>query len=195
MTIETHIQTAPIQSRSRVHARRRGARSSAVEDEIAAIAGSDLAALRVRWREIFGANVSPKLGRDFLTRVLAFRIQLSAYDGLDHRIERALERIAGGEDPLVATAMPQEQRYKPGIVLAREWRGEMQHVEVLAEGYAWKGQRFASLSAVARAITGTNWSGRAFFGLRMRGSRIGLKEPREKPDPAASGQKMGGAHG
>jgi hypothetical protein len=60
---------------------------------------------------------------------------------------------------------------KPGAILVREYKGEMHQVTVLEEGYAWQGQTYASLSAVARAITQTNWNGFVFFGLRQAASR------------------------
>ncbi len=58
------------------------------------------------------------------------------------------------------------RRLKPGTVLGREWNGQMQRVAVLADGFAWNGKTYPSLSKAAFAITGTRWNGPKFFGLR-----------------------------
>jgi Protein of unknown function (DUF2924) len=60
---------------------------------------------------------------------------------------------------------------RPGTVLAREWNGQMHRVAVLADGFAWNGKTYASLSKVAFAITGTRWSGPRFFGVREKLSK------------------------
>ncbi len=62
-------------------------------------------------------------------------------------------------------------RLKPGSHLIREWRGEVHRVTVLDDGFDYRGTRYASLSQIARAITGARWSGPLFFGLRNTGSR------------------------
>jgi hypothetical protein len=64
-------------------------------------------------------------------------------------------------------------RLRPGTVLGREWNGDMHRVAVLADGFAWNGKTFASLSAVAGAITGTRWNGPKFFGLGEHSARGG----------------------
>ncbi len=71
--------------------------------------------------------------------------------------------LAAGRDPEVP--YPEDRRLKPGTFLVREHGGVQHRVMVLEEGYAWNGKTFASLSAVAKAITGTNWNGQRFFGL------------------------------
>jgi hypothetical protein len=60
---------------------------------------------------------------------------------------------------------------KPGTLLVREYKDEMHRVAVMAEGYAWKGRTYSTLSAVARAITGANWNGYVFFGLKKKGEK------------------------
>ena len=59
-------------------------------------------------------------------------------------------------------------RLSKGSKLFREWHGETHEVLVLDKGFAWRGETYPSLSAIARAITGTNWNGWAFFGLKRR---------------------------
>ncbi len=82
-------------------------------------------------------------------------------------MQRKLERLAAaidqGEPVRSLTAI---DRLRPGMSLERGWRGETHHVTVLADGFAYRGQRYRSLSQIARLITGTRWNGPAFFGLR-----------------------------
>src|SRR5438105_3492927 len=54
---------------------------------------------------------------------------------------------------------------KAGAMLVREWKGKVEQVMILEEGFAWNGQTFRSLSQIAKAMTGTNWNGHRFFGL------------------------------
>lgn len=68
---------------------------------------------------------------------------------------------------------------KTGTVLAREWKGKLERVMVLEDGFAWNGQTFGSLSQVAKAMTGTNWNGHRFFGLRQ-GKTVVTGEARER---------------
>ena len=70
-----------------------------------------------------------------------------------------------------ATRKPVTTDIPPGTILAREWNGRMQRVAVLADGFAWNGNTYSSLSKVAQAITGTRWNGPKFFGLREKPPR------------------------
>jgi hypothetical protein len=87
--------------------------------------------------------------------------------GLSKAASRFLDQVAidleAGREP--SLPYPAEQRLKPGVVIMREHNGVHQRVMVLDEGFAWNGKSFGSLSAVAKAITGTNWNGQRFFGL------------------------------
>lgn len=67
-------------------------------------------------------------------------------------------------------------RMKPGSRLVREWRGKTHDVLVLEDGFEWNGERRRSLSAIAREITGTHWSGPRFFGLKPRPMPFGGEE-------------------
>jgi len=79
-------------------------------------------------------------------------------------LTRIADELEQGKEASIAPVL--EQRIKPGTVLIREHGGVMHRVTVLAEGYAWGGENYPSLSAVAKAITGTSWNGYAFFGLK-----------------------------
>lgn len=116
---------------------------------------ADLQELQLEWERRYGA-APPLRSPDLLRRVLAWRIQAAAEGGLD-RITRRL--LAGDTVP--------ESLLAEGTVIAREWQGVRHKVEVAAGGFLYRGERWKSLSQVARAITGTRWNGPRFFGLRQ----------------------------
>ena len=104
-------------------------------------------------------------------RVLAYRLQSDAFGGLDKSIQRIL-RSKKDDD----AAAPFDRRapqtregvgLKAGALLVREWKGRLERVMILEEGFVWNGQTFGSLSQIAKAMTGTNWNGHRFFGLRQ----------------------------
>jgi len=106
-------------------------------------------------------------------RVLAYRIQARAFGDLSAMTVRRLRSLqdAGAHSAPApfANRSPATREgvdLRPGALLAREWRGRLERVTVLSEGFAWNGDTYASLSMVAKAITGTSWNGHRFFGLR-----------------------------
>ena len=103
---------------------------------------------------------------DLLFRALAYQIQVKALGGLDRASERLLDRLAEAEDPTPVLASLRQRRIKPGSELIREWAGSIHRVVVVENGYAYAGQTYGSLSEIACLITGTNWNGPRFFGLR-----------------------------
>jgi hypothetical protein len=145
--------------------------SDALGAEIASLRDLDLPALRRRWRVVFGKKAPEHLSRSLLQRILAYRVQAQALGDLDRETVRFLDRLAKekGSGPI---PVPEQRSMKPGTLLVREWEGTVQRVTVLEEGIAWNGATYRSLSEVARAITGTNWNGPRFFGLRTR-KRVG----------------------
>jgi hypothetical protein len=136
-----------------------------VEDEIARLRGLDRAGLQARWRTMFGRRPPAQLPRHLLLRVIAYRLQADVHGDLDAASSRYLHRLAragaGSSGPI-----PEPSSVRPGAVLVREWDGVLHRVMALDEGFAWDGTTYRSLSQVARAITGTRWSGPRFFGLR-----------------------------
>jgi hypothetical protein len=103
-----------------------------------------------------------------LFRVLAYRLQAGVLGDLDGESQRLLDRSVSPEDAgqRAVELARRTVNLRPGTMLAREWNGQMQRVAVLADGFAWNGKIYPSLSKVAFAITGTRWSGPKFFGLR-----------------------------
>jgi hypothetical protein len=143
-------------------------RGAAIEIEIADLRGLDLDGLRARWRSLTGRTAPAHLPKTLLLRVLAYRVQAAALGDLDKSTARLLDRIANEarSGKRVEVPVPDRAGLRPGTVLVREWEGTPQRVMVLADGFAWNGGTYASLSKVARAITGTRWNGPRFFGLR-----------------------------
>jgi hypothetical protein len=99
---------------------------------------------------------------------VACRMQEDALGGLAPELRAHLADLAArlASDPNAPLMAP--RRIKPGTRLIRDWRGERHQVTVLDDGFAYRDERYGSLSAIARAITGTRWSGPAFFGLKTR---------------------------
>jgi hypothetical protein len=138
--------------------RQRWSDPAAIEAEIAHIRSLGIDALRRRWRAVFGRTPPAVLSKDFLGRMLAFRLQERAFGGLDRESLRFLDGLARhGGSP--------RRHLKPGTVLVRDYQGARHTVTVAADGFDWQGTTYASLSAIARAITGTAWSGPRFFAL------------------------------
>jgi len=131
---------------------------AAVAAEIERVRSLSGDALRRRWRAVFGRPVPQHLTADLLRRMIANRIQEEAFGTLDRASLKLLDGLAG------RTSRP-ERNLKIGTVLVRDYRGRRHTVTVAPEGYVWEGQRYSSLSAIARAITGTAWSGPRFFAL------------------------------
>jgi hypothetical protein len=138
--------------------RRHSTDPAAIEAEIAHLRSLALDALRRHWRLLFGRTPPAALSKDLLGRMIACRLQEQAFGGLDRESLRFLHGLArhGGS--------PRRQ-LKPGTVLVRDYQGQRHTVTVVSDGFDWQGTTYASLSAIARAITGTAWSGPRFFAL------------------------------
>ena len=123
--------------------------------------------LKGQWRELFGTE-PPPFNRPYLQSRLAYRIQELAYGGLKPetraRLEVLGEQLDGGN--VVLRRVRADSRPLAGTRLVREHAGVEHAVTVLVDGFEWEGRPYRSLSAIARAITGTRWNGWAFFGLK-----------------------------
>jgi hypothetical protein len=131
----------------------------------------DRTALRELWREVFGNIPHPGLRREILIPILAYRLQERAHGGLKPSAQKRLKALAedfiNGKKPgNGATVQP-----RAGTRVVREWQGKLHEVAVLENGFEYNGRTYRSLSKIAREITGTRWSGPAFFGMRKRESR------------------------
>ena len=137
---------------------------------LAALADATMAELKDQWSALFGAE-PPPYSRKFLESRLAYRIQELAYGGLKPETVKRLEALGEQIDGknITLRRIRQEQRPITGTRLLREWQGVEHVVTVQRDGFEWQGRPYQSLSAIARAITGTRWNGWTFFGLRARG--------------------------
>ena len=146
---------------------------NSLDIEIARLRDLDVGELRARWQAVFGRRAPPHLPRHLLFRVLAYWLQADRLGDLDTESKRLLDG-PGSPENAAQCAVDLRRRaahLRPGTVLGRELNGEMQRVAVLADGFAWNGKTYPSLSKVAFAITGTRWSGPKFFGLRDKPSK------------------------
>lgn len=149
---------------------------TSIGDEIAHLRGLDLKGLRSRWQSVFQRPPPHHLPRHLLFAIIAYRIQVDRLGELDHETRQILDRtdVKNGGETISARLVSFDQKrieLTPGTVLVREWDRRSQRVMVMADGFAWNGQTYDSLSKVAFAITGTKWNGPRFFGLRDKKDR------------------------
>jgi hypothetical protein len=137
--------------------------------QIAALKKADTPALKARWRELFDAE-PPPYNRRFLESRLAYRLQELAYGGLSTDTMARLAAIGAEIDAGRGKGAKKAIGDRPvsGTRLIREWKGVEHHVTVRDADFEYQGRPFKSLSAVARAITGTRWNGLVFFGLKAQ---------------------------
>ena len=134
--------------------------------EIASLSQLGIDELRERWKAMYGKAPSRGIGRSFLTRAIAYRLQERAYGGLKPSTRRLLARVAEETSTGCSAQKPQIRKAQSGTILIREWQGNAHRVTMLDDGVSFNGKRYRSLSEVAREITGSRWSGPRFFGLR-----------------------------
>jgi hypothetical protein len=159
-------------SRNRVKKPARvGYSSEDLARDVTSLPTLDTAALRQRWKALFGADPSPHFGRSVLVSAISYRIQEKTLGGLKPATQRLLDRIAEGRSE-VARERAANRRASAGTVLIRRWRGVTHRVVVLEDGVVYRKRRYGSLSEVARVITGTRWSGPLFFGLWRRDQEV-----------------------
>ncbi len=120
--------------------------------------------LQQHWRELFGREPSPGMRRAHMIPILAYRAQEKAFGGLRESTLRILRELALGIDGNAQAAY----RPKSGTRYVREFNGKLHEVTVLDSGFEYQGEAYRSLSEIAKAITGTKWSGPAFFGLNKK---------------------------
>jgi hypothetical protein len=181
--------------------------------EIGRLERASLDELRLYWRNQWGRLAPAHVPRGLLFRLMAYRIQAEAFGDLDRNSVKTLDRLGraaasdgGAADASAARRKPGRPAravgpspfiLKPGAVLTREWRGRIERVMALEDGFAWNGKAYPSLSAVAVAITSVKWSGqRFFFGAKGRdvGSEgRGARSPRSKRDSSDRPPGLGAA--
>ncbi len=133
-------------------------RKTEVEREVATLGDLPRKALAGRWRSAYGAPPAADISAPLMRKALAWEIQAKAFGGHKPKTLSLLKAKRGDAPKTVSV----------GTRLVRAWNGATYEVEVLESGYRWRGAIWTSLSAIAREITGTKWSGPRFFGLAKR---------------------------
>jgi hypothetical protein len=129
---------------------------------------SGIASIRDAWQRRLGESSPAIQSADLLLRLLAWRLQVETYGGLDEITARQLSLMATALTNDTDTSVPAVASLETGTILIREWRNTEHRVLVQDGGFEYQGKRYQSLTVIARAITGTNWSGPRFFGLAPR---------------------------
>jgi Protein of unknown function (DUF2924) len=137
-----------------------------INDVLAILKSAPIADLRSEWRAIFRTEPPSAFGPDLLRRSLAQHRQERGFGGLSGRARRELERAIYTLKHKKSGRIEVARRIKIGAVLVRQWKGQTFRVTVADRGFVFNGETFASLSEIARKITGTRWNGPRFFGLR-----------------------------
>ena len=158
----------------------RGADPGQIAAKLATLSNMKRADLRAEWRRLFRSNPPRKIRGDLMVLAIAWKIQVKARGGLTAAEKRRLVRIATDLKAHGGFSKNSTIQVKQGLKLVREWRGETHDVLVLEDGFEWNGRCWRSLSAIAREITGTQWSGPRFFGLQ------------HKPEPFSRGSPADG---
>lgn len=123
------------------------------------------------FRSLYGREPPRQISRPLLVLAVGYRMQEKTFGGLKPKVRRILERTAEDIAADRSVTVAPSRVLKPGMRLMREWRGTSHEVSVVEDGVVFRGERYRSLSEVARIITGTRWSGPAFFGLRQRAKK------------------------
>ena len=136
---------------------------------LAALKTMSVKELKAEWSKLMGSE-APNNSSQFMIQRLSYRIQELAFGGMSKPLVRTLDALADAyEGKKVRKSVIADPRNPIiGTRLIREWNGTEHTVTVKKDGFDWQGQRFKSLSAIAKTITGTSWNGYRFFGLRQK---------------------------
>ena len=146
------------------------------DDDFQDLRQANAAALRKLWEDAHGIPPPRGLGRELMIRAISWKRQEKQHGGLAPAVKRELARLARQLERSGDLDMERQPTLKTGTRLIREWHGRTCHVTVLEDGFQFEDRRYASLTQIARDVTGTNWSGPRFFGLRQRSrkSKVGV---------------------
>jgi hypothetical protein len=140
--------------------------ATACREALSRLPEFNLGELRQQWRGLYQTQPPPNLSRELLLRAVAHRMQELALGGLRPERQRQLRQFAQQLNESQEGQIRPRPELKPGTRLVREWQARSYDVLVLDDGFSWQNTRYRSLSAIARKITGTAWSGPLFFGLK-----------------------------
>ena len=122
------------------------------------------------WRQLFKKEPPPEIRKDLMLRIVGHRLQEQEFGGLSDAGCRRLRQLATTFEADPSAVVSNRPPIRPGTRLVRQWKEQVHVVEVETEGYEYRGARYENLSEIARLITGTRWSGPAFFGLKAKPS-------------------------
>jgi len=139
---------------------------ASIEMDIPALEGMDKRELHTQWQRHCSSQAPRYLSRDLLIRMIAYKIQERSHGGLKQSTKRKIRTLARQLERQGNKSFNPGISLKPGAKLVREWQGRAHTVIVLEDGFDYIGQRYGSLSQIAKKITGAHWSGPRFFGLK-----------------------------
>jgi Protein of unknown function (DUF2924) len=142
-----------------------------ITETLARLSATTIFELRGEWRRLHRASPPMRLSRDILMRAITYKLQERPLGGLSRSILRKLEGLNIGSEASNTKKPLPPISLKAGTRLVREWRGVTHTVLVHANSFEWNGRRYRSLTIIAYEITGANWSGPRFFGLRKCAGR------------------------
>jgi hypothetical protein len=134
-----------------------------IADLLVKMPSLDKPRLRELWQQSFNRPAPPRLRRELMLPILAFRIQELYQGGLPAQTQGKLKETIG---MLRTPSHDIPRRSRPGTRIVREWKGKVHEVTITDSGFEYEGETFKSLSPIACQITGTHWSGPAFFGTK-----------------------------
>jgi len=140
-------------------------RKSDPSELIAKLQTRSLTELRAEWRRLYRVHPPKRLSHDLLELSVAWKLQEKLFGGHSASLNRQIAELARTIETKSDLAKTRAVTIKPGARLLRSWGGETHEVVVVEDGFLWKGRTWRSLSAIAREMTGTRWSGPRFFGL------------------------------
>jgi hypothetical protein len=155
-----------------------------VDKEVAAMQRMTVNQLRDKFAEVCGETTNGR-NKQWLIKRIAWRMQANLYGSLSAAaIQRARElanfadlRLTAPRSGTSAAVAPtprvagaDKRLPMPGTVLTRAYRGRVLQVEVVPDGFSFEGERYKSLTAVAKKVTGSHWNGYLFFGLQKKGA-------------------------
>jgi hypothetical protein len=168
----------------------RGSKHTSFEAEIARLGDLGLAELRIKWQDLYGRTAPRFFRRKLLVRGLAYQMQVKVYGGLPEATKRQLREIAAAARDGTFEAADLEPRIRPGTKLIRTWKKATHEVLAVEDGFILRGQRYTSLSTIAKTITGTSWNGWRFFGLNRPKERADrdVRGKFRRPEPTRNGK-------
>lgn len=140
-------------------------------EKIASLSAMDRAALLKLWGETYQTPPPPKLRKELMVPILAYRIQEVEFGGLSNTARKRLQGLIVANRAKKAPTADAPTTPENCSKLIRSWRGEVHEVIVTEDGFIYRGETYQALSPIAKRITGTQWSGPAFFGTKPKNGK------------------------